>query len=324
MAQLSALPVDDGELLDAYSSAVVRVVETVGPAVVSIAVHRRDGGDPRGAGAGSGVVFTPDGFILTNAHVVRGAKRLEVALTDGRTLPADVRGFDAATDLAVIRVPAAEGPYPTAAFGESARLRVGQLAIAIGNPLGFSSTVSAGVISALGRTMRAQDGRLMDNIVQSDVALNPGNSGGPLCDARGRVIGVNTAVILGAQGISFSVPSDTAGWVLTQLMASGRVRRSWLGLAAQNRPLPRVLLRRAGIAQEHGVEVIRLEARSPAAAAGISTGDVILSLDGKSVESIDDVHRVLTAWPIGQPLRVSVLRAAERRELLAFPTEAPT
>jgi S1-C subfamily serine protease len=323
MAQLSALPVDDGELLDAYSSAVVRVVEAVGPAVVSIAVHRRDGGDPRGAVAGSGVLFTPDGYILTNAHVVRAARRLEVALTDGRTLPADVRGVDAATDLAVIRVPSTEGPFPTASFGASARLRVGQLAIAIGNPLGFSSTVSAGVISALGRTMRAQDGRLMDNIIQSDVALNPGNSGGPLCDARGRVIGVNTAVILGAQGISFAVPSDTAGWVLTQLMATGRVRRSWLGLAAQNRPLPRVLVRRAGIAQEHGVEVIRTEVRSPAAAAGLAAGDVILSLDGKAVESVDDVHRLLTSWPIGRPLAVSVLRAGERKELLAFPTEAP-
>jgi S1-C subfamily serine protease len=324
MAQLSALPVDDGELLDAYSAAVVRVVDTVGPAVVSIAVHRRDGNDPRGAGAGSGVFFTPDGYILTNAHVVRAAKRLEVALTDGRTLTADVRGIDPATDLAVIRVAPDEGPYPAATLGESAKLRVGQLAIAIGNPLGFSSTVSAGVISALGRTMRAQDGRLMDNIIQSDVALNPGNSGGPLCDGRGRVVGINTAVILGAQGISFSVPIDTARWVVTQLMANGRVRRSWLGISAQNRPLPRVLMRHAAIAQAHGVEVMRLEPRSPAAAAGLSTGDVMLSLDGKAVETIDDVHRLLTSWPIGKPLAVSVLRAGERKQLLAFPTEAPT
>src|SRR6185312_1181125 len=230
MAQSTA--VSDGELLDAYSSAVTSVVDAVGPAVVSISVRGPDTRGPgwgrRGGGSGSGVLFTPDGYILTNAHVVRGGGRLEVALTDGSTHPAQLCGADPATDTAVIRI---EGTgLPHAQFGESARLRVGQLCIAIGNPLGFSSTVSAGVVSALGRNMRAQDGRLMENIIQSDVALNPGNSGGPLVDTRARVIGVNTAMIFGAQGISFAVPIDTARWVVGQIMTQGRVRRSWLGI----------------------------------------------------------------------------------------------
>ncbi|MCU1283321.1 MAG: periplasmic serine protease, partial [bacterium] len=233
--------VSDGELLDAYSSAVTSVVDAVGPGVVSISVRESpsNDGDPRAAkrrrsgGAGSGVLFTPDGYILTNAHVVRGGGRWEVALTDGSTHMAQLCGADPATDTAVIRI---EGTgLPHAQFGESARLRVGQLCVAIGNPLGFSSTVSAGVVSALGRNMRAQDGRLMENIIQSDVALNPGNSGGPLVDTRARVIGVNTAMIFGAQGISFAVPIDTAKWVVGQIMSQGRVRRSWLGIVAQNR-----------------------------------------------------------------------------------------
>src|SRR6058998_1891350 len=234
-------PAGDRELLDAYSEAVIAVVERVGPAVASVSVAaRREGGLP--AGSGSGVLFTPDGYLLTNAHVVRGAKRVGVSLTDGSTLEASVVGADEPADLAVIAVDGSRLPY--AELGSSANLRVGQLVVAIGNPLGFSSTVSAGVVSALGRTMRATSGRLMEGIIQSDVALNPGNSGGPLVDSRGRVVGINTAMILGAQGLSFSVPIDTAQWVLGQLMTTGHVRRGYLGIAGQNLPLARGTARR--------------------------------------------------------------------------------
>src|SRR2546428_1779539 len=223
----------DGELLDAYSEAVIAVVERVGPAVASVAVAARQGGSPRG-GSGSGVLFTPDGYLLTNAHVVRGAKRVGVSLTDGSTLEASAVGADEPTDLAVIAVDGSRLPY--ADLGSSATLRVGQLVVAIGNPLGFSSTVSAGVVSALGRTIPATSGRLMEGIIQSDVALNPGNSGGPLVDSRGRVVGIHTAMILGAQGLSFSVPIDTAAWVLGQLMTIGRWPRGHLATAGQNPP----------------------------------------------------------------------------------------
>ncbi|HEX8951067.1 MAG TPA: trypsin-like peptidase domain-containing protein [Polyangia bacterium] len=316
--------VTDGELLDAYSSAVTQVVDAVGPAVVSISVRGSHQGGPGrrggGGGAGSGVLFTPDGYILTNAHVVRGGARLEVALTDGSTHTAQLCGADPATDTAVIRI---EGRgLPHAQFGESARLKVGQLCIAIGNPLGFSSTVSAGVVSALGRNMRAQDGRLMENIIQSDVALNPGNSGGPLVDTRARVIGVNTAMIFGAQGISFAVPIDTAKWVVGQLMTQGRVRRSWLGIVAQNRRIDPRVRRHLELLQESAVEVMSVEPSGPAAAAGVRDGDLVLTLDGRPVHSVDDVHRTLTQWPVGKPLPLSALRRLERLDVVALPTEA--
>jgi S1-C subfamily serine protease len=316
--------VSDGELLDAYSSAVTSVVDAVGPAVVSISVRgpesRGPGWGRRGGGSGSGVLFTPDGYILTNAHVVRGGGRLEVALTDGSTHPAQLCGADPATDTAVIRI---EGTgLPHAQFGESARLRVGQLCIAIGNPLGFSSTVSAGVVSALGRNMRAQDGRLMENIIQSDVALNPGNSGGPLVDTRARVIGVNTAMIFGAQGISFAVPIDTAKWVVGQIMTQGRVRRSWLGIVAQNRRIDPRVRRHLDLLQESGVEVMSVEPSGPAASAGVRDGDIVLALDGRPVQSVDDVHRTLTQWPVGKPLPLAALRRTERVDVVALPTEA--
>jgi S1-C subfamily serine protease len=322
----SSTAVSDGELLDAYSSAVTSVVDAVGPAVVSISVrgpesNRGPGwGGRRGGGAGSGVLFTPDGYILTNAHVVRGGARLEVALTDGSTHPAQVYGVDPATDTAVIRIECTGLPH--AQFGESAKLRVGQLCVAIGNPLGFSSTVSAGVVSALGRNMRAQDGRLMENIIQSDVALNPGNSGGPLVDTRARVIGVNTAMIFGAQGISFAVPIDTAKWVVSQIMTQGRVRRSWLGIVAQNRRIDPRVKRHLDLLQESGVEVMSVEPSGPAAAAGVRDGDIVLALDGKPVKSVDDVHRTLTQWPVGKPLPLAALRRLDRVDVVALPTEA--
>ena len=323
MALLDA--VSDGELLDAYSSAVTSVVDAVGPAVVSISVrgsesNRGPGWGRRGGGAGSGVLFTPDGYILTNAHVVRGGAHLEVALTDGSTHTAQVCGVDPATDTAVIRIDGTG--LPRAEFGESAKLRVGQLCIAIGNPLGFSSTVSAGVVSALGRNMRAQDGRLMENIIQSDVALNPGNSGGPLVDSRARVIGVNTAMIFGAQGISFAVPIDTAKWVVGQIMTQGRVRRSWLGIVAQNRRIDPRVKRHLDLLQESGVEVMSVEPSGPAAAAGVRDGDIVLALDGRPVQSVDDVHRTLTQWPVGKPLPLAALRRTERLDVVALPTEA--
>jgi S1-C subfamily serine protease len=265
-------------------------------------------------------LFTPDGYILTNAHVVRGGARLEVALTDGSTHAAQLCGADPATDTAVIRIEGSSLPH--AQLGESAKLKVGQLCIAIGNPLGFSSTVSAGVVSALGRNMRAQDGRLMENIIQSDVALNPGNSGGPLVDTRARVIGVNTAMIFGAQGISFAVPIDTAKWVVGQIMTQGRVRRSFLGIVAQNRRIDPRVRRHLDLLQESAVEVMSVEPSGPAAAAGVRDGDIVLALDGRPVQSVDDVHRTLTQWPVGKPLPVAALRRLERVDVVALPTEA--
>jgi S1-C subfamily serine protease len=318
----------DGELLDAYSAAVVRVVERVGPAVVSISVHQ--GRDPgRRRGSGSGVVFTPDGYILTNAHVVgppqggevyQRARRLEIALVDGTSHEARVVGVDPATDLAVIR---SDRELPYAELGSSSGLRVGQLVVAIGNPLGFSSTVSAGVVSALGRTMRGQSGKMLENIIQSDVALNPGNSGGPLVDSHGRVIGINTAMILGAQGISFAVPIDTAKWVLGQLMTVGRVRRSWLGVTAQNRPIPRAVARHHQLAARSGVELTAVDRRGPAFAAGARDGDIVISAGGQAIAGIDDLQRLLGLWPIGDALTLKVLRRIEVLEWIVTPREAP-
>jgi S1-C subfamily serine protease len=314
-AAAPAVP-DDGELLDAYSKAVIGVVEQVGPAVVSITASS-PGRFREREGSGSGVLFTPDGYALTNAHVVAGAKRLRLRLTDGSTHDATIVGVDTPTDLAVVRAGGDRLPY--AELGRSAPLRVGQLVIAIGNPLGFSSTVSAGVVSALGRTMRAQSGRLMENIIQSDVALNPGNSGGPLVDSRGRVVGINTAMILGAQGISFSIPVDTAAWVVTQLMTVGHVRRGYLGIAGQNRPIERRVARAAGLSQPSGVEATSVEKSGPAAAAGVREGDVVVALGGQATTTIDDIHRALNTWPLGSTLELRVLRHGELHTLTVTP-----
>ncbi len=309
---------EEEDLLDAYSRAVVRVVEDVGPAVVSIRRSTRRGP----AGSGSGVVFTPDGYVLTNAHVVAGAHQLELGFTDGSTCAAQLVGVDRATDLAVVR---ATGPTLShASFGNSASLRVGQLVVAIGNPLGFSSTVSAGVVSALGRTMRASDGHAMEGIIQSDVALNPGNSGGPLVDSRGRVVGINTAIILGAQGISFSVPIHTASWVVGELLTSGRVRRGWLGIAGQNRPVPRGVTRRLGLAHSTGVEVTGFDERGPAVRSGLRAGDVVVGIDDKPVASVDDIHRVLARLhgPLLVALKLRVIRSGQLVDVDLTPAEA--
>jgi S1-C subfamily serine protease len=312
------LATPDDDPLDAYSRAVVAVVESVGPSVVSIARETRRGP----AGAGSGVIFTPDGYVLTNAHVADGAHRLELGLTDGTTAPAEVVGLDHATDLAVVRGPGSVAHHH-ATFGTSANLRVGQLVIAIGNPLGYSSTVSAGVVSALGRTMRARDGRALEGIIQSDVALNPGNSGGPLVDSRGRIVGINTAIILGAQGLSFSIPIDTAAWVVGELIARGRVRRGWLGIAGQNRPVPREIARPLGLAHLTGVEVTAVDEKGPSVRSGLRVGDVIVGLDDGRVTSIDDLHRALQKWPIERAFHLRILRERKIVEVDVTPAEAP-
>jgi len=309
---------DDAALLDAYSQAVVEVVESVGPAVVGVRTKRAGGG--RGEGAGSGVILASDGYILTNSHVVHGAGGLEVSLIDGRRLRASLTGDDPASDLAVIR--AAGGGLPSARFGESARLRAGQLVIAIGNPFGFQSTVSAGVVSALGRSLRSTTGRLIDNVIQTDVALNPGNSGGPLVDSRGLVVGVNTAIFAMAQGIGFAIPIDTATWVIPQLMAHGRVRRPYLGFGGQSRPLDRRIARALGIANRRGIEVLSIEPSTPAAAE-LRVGDVLIALDDTPVENVDTVHRELLARAIGHPLTITLLREGALREVTLVPTEAP-
>jgi S1-C subfamily serine protease len=311
---------DDQELLDAYSRAVVSVVDSVGPSVVSITVG--PGSDERAAlpvGAGSGVIIASDGYILTNSHVVHRARRVQVTLTDGQTFGASPVGDDPATDLAVIRAEASG--LPAAVLGSSARLRVGQLVIAIGNPLGFQSTVSAGVVSALGRTLRSKTGRLIENIVQTDVALNPGSSGGPLVDSRGHVVGINTAVIAMAQGISFAIPIDIAKWVVSELLTRGRVRRAYLGFAGQHRSLDRRLVRFHHLANPRAVEIVSIEPDSPAARAGIRERDLVVAVDHRPIATVDDVHRILATWPPGEPLALSLIRGQERLEVRITPAD---
>ena len=310
---VEASPSDDG-LLDAYSRAVVGVVDRVGPAVVSISVRKgasRRG--RRGEGTGSGVVIAPDGYILTNSHVVSGAQGLRISVIDGRTLDAEIVGADPATDLAVIR--AGANGLEAAELGHSDRLRVGQLVIAIGNPLGFQNTVSTGVVSGVGRTLRGESGRLIENIIQTDAPLNPGNSGGPLVDSRGRVVGVNTAVILGAQGLSFAVPVDTAKWVVTELLRHGKVLRAFLGVGGQTRPLDRRLQRRFDIEVETAIEVVSVERGGPAHRADVHHDDLIVTLDGQPIATVDDLHRALASLASGADVRLGIIRQSERREL---------
>jgi len=292
------------------------VVERAAPAVVSVEVqHRR-----RGGGGGSGFVFTPDGFILTNSHVAHGATKTDVAFADGRRLRAELIGDDPDTDLAILRVDASS--LVAAPLGDSAALRVGQVVIAIGNPLGFQSTVTAGVVSALGRSFRSVSGRLIDNVIQTDAALNPGNSGGPLLDSRGGVIGVNTAVILPAQGICFAVAVNTVKLVVGQLIAHGHVRRARIGVGGQNVALPRLAVRAHRLMQPSGVLITTIEPGSPAARAGLQPGDIIVALGGDPVHGIDDLHRALTGERIGAPTTVVAVRKAERLELAITAAES--
>ncbi len=311
----------DLELLDAYSRAVVSVVDSVGPAVVSIAVgQQRRGTEADQTGAGSGVVIAPDGYILTNDHVVQNADRLNVRLTDGTSLSATLIGQDPATDLAVIRADTAYLPCST--LGSSKRLRVGQLIIAMGNPFGFQSTVTTGVISALGRALRSTQGRLIENIIQHTAPLNPGNSGGPLVDSAGRVVGINTAIIPMAQGIGFSIPGTTARWVVSQILSHGRVRRGYLGIAGRQRPLDRPIVRFHGLNKRHAVEVLTIESASPAAQAGLRVNDLIVAINQVDVESVDDLHRFLAEWPIGKPVEIDLIRGQRRQMRVITPEEA--
>ena len=315
---------NDAALLDAYSRAVVTAAEKISPSVVKIEVSKaargRNGERRERQGGGSGFIFTPDGLILTNSHVVNGMTRIAVSLADGRHFPAQTIGDDPATDLAVIRI---DAPNLVAApLGDSQRLRVGQLAIAIGNPYGFQYTVTAGVVSALGRSLRSYSGRLIDDVIQTDASLNPGNSGGPLVTSDGHVVGVNTATIMGAQGLCFAIGINTAKFVAGRLLHDGRIRRSYIGVEAQNTPLHRRLVRFYDLAQESGVVVAAVTDGSPAERAGLREGDVIIALDGKPVAGVDDLHRLLTDARVGISSTLTVLRRTEKLELRVVPEEA--
>lgn len=297
-------------LLDAYSQAVIRAVDTAGPAVVKIDLARA---------SGSGVLFTPDGFLLTNSHVVAADAHPSVTLPDGRSMRADVVGRDLHTDLAVLRIDGTSLPF--ASLGDSRRIRVGQVAIAIGNPYGFQHTVTAGVVSALGRSLRSRSGRIIDDIVQTDAALNPGSSGGPLVTTDGQVIGINTAVSAAAQGLCFAIASRTVRFVASRLMRDGRIRRSFIGVVGQNTPIPRALADAHRLAVSSGVVVVSVEAGSPAAIGGAREGDLILALADEPVSGVDDLHRCLTGDRIGVPSTLTVLRAGLRVGLTVVPRE---
>lgn len=296
----------EDNMLDAFSRTVVDVVEQVGPAVVSITLAQGPQHQP--AGVGSGFIFSSDGYVITNDHVVNTGLHVWAGLTDGRKLPASIVGTDPSTDIAVLRLEA--GGLPSVKLGESKHLKVGQMAIAIGNPLGFESTVSTGVISALGRTLRSQSGRLLDNIIQTDVPINPGNSGGPLVDSKGRVIGVNTAIIAGAQGISFSVPISTAEWVVSQIMQHGRVLRGYFGIYGVSRPASRLLQRKLQLEAPTFIEVAGTDPEGPAALGGIQAGDWIIAFNGKSVASMDDLYREMGNHKPDTEVTVTVIRGA--------------
>jgi len=306
------MPDRDDELLDAYSRAVVSAVDVVGPAVVHIQAGR---------GGGSGVVFTPDGLLLTNDHVIDNGGPLKVVFADGETLAADLVGRDPDTDLAVLRV-SGNGSLPWITLADSRALRVGQIAIAIGSPFGFQHSVSAGIVSALGRSLRARSGRLMDDIIQTDAALNPGNSGGPLVSTRGDVIGINTAMIPAAQGLCFAIPSNTAIHVASKLIRDGRVRRGRIGVAGQSVRVPKAVARQQQLDTPSGVAVASVEPASPAAKAGLREGDVIVAYAGTAVTAVDDLQRVLTGEQVGVPAAITILRDWQRRDMMVTPVES--
>ena len=313
---------DDQALLDSYSQAVIDVVDRVGPAVVRLAVRNGDPARPgqsRG-GSGSGVIVAPDGLILTNSHVAGAASRIEVTTADGQDLHARLVGDDPDTDLALIRIDE-PATLPSARLGDSKRLKRGQLVIAIGNPLGFESTVTTGVVSALGRSLRSRNGRLIDDVIQTDAALNPGNSGGPLVSSRGEVVGINTAVIMGAQGICFAVAANTASFVLGELVRHGRVRRAFIGIAAQQTAIPPLRRRAAGLTQDRAVMIGTVEPNSAAERAGLRPGDIIVALDGITIAGADDLVRALTGDKIGRSVAFDVLRGTERMTVAAVPRE---
>jgi len=321
----------DSALLDAYSKAVVGAAEKLSPSVVKIdvsqSVRTRSGEARERQGGGSGFAFTPDGLILTNSHVVNGASRIQVSFSDGRRLPAHVVGDDSGTDLAVIRIDAPStdaAAFAVAPLGDSQKLRVGQLAIAIGNPYGFQYTVTAGVVSALGRSLRSYSGRMIDDVIQTDASLNPGNSGGPLVSSEGRVIGVNTATIMGAQGLCFAIGINTAKFVAGRLLQRGKITRGYIGVEAQTAPLHRRLIRFYDLDQETGVVILSVTEDSPARRAGLREGDVIISLEGQPVAGVDDLHRLLTDARVGVVNRITVLRWTEKIELRLVPEEAQT
>jgi len=302
---------EEAVLLDAYSDAVVRTVEAASPAVVKI---------DAGRGGGSGFVFTPDGLLLTNSHVVGEAAHVTVTLADGQSLRGDVVGDDPHSDLAVVRVDG--GSLPTLPFGDSRAVRVGQIAIAIGNPFGFQCTVTTGVVSALGRSLRARSGRLIDDVIQTDAALNPGNSGGPLVTTRGEVIGVNTATIMPAQGLCFAIASNTARFVASRLIRDGRIRRSYIGVAGHNVPVPRRLVVAHRLPTASAVLVVSIEPGSPGEDSGLRDRDLIVAFDSRPVGGVDDLHRLLTDERIGVTARLTVVRGVELRTLTIVPAES--
>ncbi|HZZ72496.1 MAG TPA: trypsin-like peptidase domain-containing protein [Pirellulales bacterium] len=312
----AATPAADADLLDAYSRAVIQVVNQVGPAVISVMGRKSESQ----GGMGSGFLLTPDGYAVTNSHVVHGRTKLRAVTPEGDALEAEVVGDDRATDLALLRLAARDLPH--AELGDSAALQVGQLVIAMGNPFGFQSTVSTGVVSAVGRAMRGESGRLIENIIQHTAPLNPGNSGGPLLDSRGRVVGVNTAIIAMAQGLGFAVSGKTAQWVVSELLAHGRVRRLALGISVTVRQLPRRTVIAHDLLTEIAVEVVSVAERGAADEAGLQAGDLIVAVNGRVVTGVDDLHRILAGLPPDRGLTASVLRAGEALELLIQPRRA--
>lgn len=311
---------DSTDDLDPFSRVVVGVVESVGRAVVSIHVgHGSSASGLDRVGAGSGAVIAPDGYILTNSHVVSQAARIRLTFTSGDEVDGTIVGVDPPTDLAVVRAQANGLPYVS--FGRSSELRMGQLVIAMGNPLGYQSSVSTGVVSALGRTLRSQEGRLIESIIQHTAPLNPGNSGGPLLDHRGRLVGVNTAIIAGAQGLGFAVPSDTAHWVLTQIMSYGRVRRGYLGIVGRTRPVPRRLARHLGIPNKSAVEIVNMDSKGPAIKENLKLGDLIIAIESTTVSTTDDLQRSMVGITDKKPLSLQVVRGTETFSLSIVPDE---